>query len=248
MQADIEAIAQMGCHACSIVTALTVQDTHDVHSVIPLPAEHIQAQAETLLRDVRIDAIKIGLIGSAECAAALADIVRRLPSVPMVLDPVLTAGGGQALADAELIAAIQTLLLPLTRVLTPNTHEARRLAPGAENLGQCGFDLLALGCRHVLITGTHEHGPCVTNRFFAENRDMEAFQWERLGHSYHGSGCTLASSLAALLAGGLDPLPAVQAAQRYTWQTLKTGFRLGQGQRIPNRLFRTNHDPAVPLS
>lgn len=238
IQADIEAIASQGCHACSVITALTRQDTRNIQKVIPQPTAEITAQARLLLNDMPIQAIKIGLLGNAAIASALYGILKDYPQIPLVLDPILAAGGGAELADGSLIEAIKTLLVPLTTVLTPNSLEARRLVPETGDLDRCGVDLLALGCGFVLITGAHEDNPKVDNTLYSR-AGSRTFHWKRLSHSYHGSGCTLAASIAAKLALGLDPVQAIQEAQEYTWQALHAGFLPGKGQYVPNRFFWT---------
>jgi hydroxymethylpyrimidine/phosphomethylpyrimidine kinase len=123
--------------------------------------------------------------------------------------------------------------------LTPNGLEARRLANCAADAGisDCARALTGLGCRYVLVTGGHEPGEQVVNSLYDASGKLREDRWPRLPGEYHGSGCTLASAIAALLARGMDVPSAVQAAQAYTWKTLERAFRLGQGQHIPNRLF-----------
>jgi hydroxymethylpyrimidine/phosphomethylpyrimidine kinase len=148
----------------------------------------------------------------------------------------LAAGGGTALGNQQLLDAINQLLLPLTTILTPNSEEARRLAQ-CEDLVEAGWALQAKGADYVLITGTHEASDLVNNQLFMPERKTETFHWQRLPDSYHGSGCTLASAIAALLAQGLDPFTAVAEAQEFTWQSLSEAYQPGQGQHNPNRLF-----------
>jgi len=236
IQADIEAIISHRCHATSIITALTEQDSRNVKKLIPQRPEDILSQAETLLADFKISAFKIGLIGDAGVAKAIAQILRQYPNIPVVLDPVLAAGGGTRLASQQLIDAIVEQLLPLTTVLTPNSEEARRLARQTD-LMACGHGLQAQGADYVLITGSHEASDLVHNQLFMPDNLRETFNWERLPHSYHGSGCTLASTIAALLAQGLDVFTAVSEAQEFTWQALADAYQPGQGQHNPNRLF-----------
>lgn len=236
VQADIEAIVSHQCHAASVITALTEQDSRNVKKLIPQKSDDILRQAETLLSDFGIAAIKIGLIGHHETALVLGQILQQCRGIPVVLDPVLAAGGGTELAGDRLIATIIENLLPHTTVLTPNSQEARRLA-GLEDLADCGRLLQGKGAKHVLITGTHENSEQVHNRLFMPDNLSETFSWDRLPHSYHGSGCTLASTIAALLAQGLDVFTAVNEAQEYTWQALAAAYQPGQGQHNPNRLF-----------
>ena len=236
IQADIETIASHQCHAASVITALTEQDTHNVKKLLPQPASSIISQAKTILEDLPVKAIKIGLIGHVETAKAISTIANEYSALPIIFDPVLAAGGGTVLSNDELINAIIELLLPLTTILTPNSIEARQLAK-LDKLQDCGIKLLALGCENVLITGAHEQSTVVSNQLFYNKQSIETYTWDRLPHNYHGSGCTLASSIAAMIAHGLEIETAVQEAQEYTWNSLSTGFQPGSGQYIPNRLF-----------
>lgn len=236
VQADIEAIIGHQCHAASVITSLTEQDSRNVKNLIPQQPEDILTQAQTLLADFKVSAFKIGLLGDAGVAEAIAQILRQYPAIPVVLDPVLAAGGGTELASQQLIEVIVEQLLPLTTLLTPNSEEARRLSGQAE-LADCGRVLHGKGAEYVLITGTHESSELVHNRLYMPDNLQETFNWERLPHSYHGSGCTLASASAALLAQGLDVFTAVSEAQEFTWQSLAAAYRPGQGQYNPDRLF-----------
>ncbi|NJD08677.1 MAG: hydroxymethylpyrimidine/phosphomethylpyrimidine kinase [Methylococcaceae bacterium] len=236
VQADIETLSYVGCHACTVITALTVQDTCNVRAVVPQTAERLMEQAEAVMNDLPVAAVKIGLLGAADVAVVVAALIRRLPAIPVILDPVLAAGGGAALASEELIRRIRGDLLPLTTVLTPNSTEARRLT-GESGVDQCARRLLEFGCRHVLITGTHEDdGSLVTNRLYGHDR-RTSWQWPRLPHSYHGSGCTLAAALAGYLALGRDVEDAAVAAQDFTWNALVSGKALGRGQHLPTRAW-----------
>lgn len=237
IQADIEAIVSMGCHAAPVITTVTVQDTQNVKEMVSLSPGLVAAQARAVLEDMPVAAIKIGLLGSVEIAEAVHTLLTDYPRIPVVLDPILAAGGGTELAADELIDALRTLLLPMTTVLTPNSIEARRLAPEADSLEACAMALLDRDCELVLITGTHENSPQVVNSLYGNYRLLESFTWERLAGSYHGSGCTLASAIAGLIAQGQECLAAIRQAQEYTWETLRSGYRIGMGQLIPNRLF-----------
>jgi hydroxymethylpyrimidine/phosphomethylpyrimidine kinase len=237
IQADIEAIISMGCHACSVVTSLTVQDTTQVIAYAPMDADLVIQQARTLLEDMPVDAIKIGMLATREIVEAVHSILVDYPDIPVILDPVMASGGGNTLMEDEMLDALLTLLLPQTTILTPNSLEARRLAPDSDTLDACAMSLLDHGCRYVLITGTHENTRQVHNTLYGNNRKLETYSWERLEGSYHGSGCTLASAIAALIAQGQEPLTALYEAQNFTWQSLQHGYQLGMGQKLPNRLF-----------
>jgi len=237
LAADIGTLMSLGCHPAPVVTTVTVQDTTNVKSFTPLLPSLVIAQARAVLEDMGVAAIKIGMVGSVENVEAIHSILHDYPTLPVVLDPILRAGGGTPLADEDLTQAILELLLPLVTVLTPNSLEARIFAPGADTLDACAHQILERGCDYVLITGTHERTEQVINTLYGNRRTLESFTWNRLGHVYHGSGCTLASAIAALLAQGMDPLAAAREAQEYTWATLRYGYRAGMGQLLPDRLF-----------
>jgi hydroxymethylpyrimidine/phosphomethylpyrimidine kinase len=243
VQADLLTLSSMGCHPLTVITALTVQDTMGVEDVMPIEPDWVADQARCVLEDMPVAAFKLGVLGSVENIAAIAEVVSDYPDVPLILDPVLASGRGDEFANDELLIAMRELLFPQTTILTPNLIEARRLAMAGQDddtepdEAECARRLLALGCEYVLITGTHANTPQVVNTLYGRDGVVRTDSWERLPGSYHGSGCTLASAVAATLANGLGISEAVKDAQEYTWQTLKNGFRPGMGQYIPDRLF-----------
>ena len=241
IQADLLTLSSMGCHALTVVTAITVQDTAGVEDVLPIEADWVSDQARVLLEDMSVAAFKIGLVGSVENCAAIAEVVSDYPDVPLIFDPVLASGRGDEMATDDLIEAMRELLIPQTTIITPNSLEARRLADDGSDeersLEDCAKRILEMGCEYVLITGTHENTPQVINTLYGQQGVIRSDSWQRLPGSYHGSGCTLASAIAATLANGLDIPEAVREAQEYTWQALNAGFRPGMGQHIPDRFF-----------
>ena len=253
LQADIMTIASMGCHPLSVVTAITVQDSGGVDDVLPMDAEWVSDQARAVLEDMPVAAFKIGLLGSVENIAAIAEVISDYPGIPLVFDPILASGRGDELASEDMLGAMRELLLPQTTILTPNSMEARRLVQDEENdednpsLPECAKRILQLGCEYVLVTGTHEHTPKVINALYGARGLLRSDNWPRLPGIYHGSGCTLASAIAALLASGLPMEEAVKEAQEYTWQALQLGFRPGMGQHIPDRLFWARDEDDEPI-
>jgi hydroxymethylpyrimidine/phosphomethylpyrimidine kinase len=245
LQADVLTLAAHGCHPLTVVTAVTVQDTAGVEALLPMEGGWVADQARALLEDMPVAVFKLGLLGSVEAISAVAEVLSDYPDIPVVLDPVLASGRGDAFADEEAIAALIELLLPHVDILTPNSLEARRLAQELGAAGQaplslpeCARRLIVAGCAHVLVTGTHERGARVVNTLYGSHGPMGHDDWERLPGSYHGSGCTLASAIAANLAWGQRLPEAVRAAQRYTWHSLAAGFRPGMGQHLPHRLWQ----------
>jgi hydroxymethylpyrimidine/phosphomethylpyrimidine kinase len=247
LQADVLTLASMGCHPLSVVTAITVQDTVGVESFLAVDPDWVADQARCILEDIPVAAFKIGMLGSIEIVTVIAEVVSDYPDIPLVLDPVFASGRGDEFAGDEMVAAIRELLVPQSTVITPNTIELRRLAQeddeeAGSDLGELARHLLDIGCEYVLVTGTHEATPEVINTLYHRDGLVRSDSWQRLPGSYHGSGCTLASALAANLARGLEMTEAVYEAQDYTWQALQYGFRLGMGQYIPDRLFWARED------
>jgi len=227
LQADVLTLASLGCHPLSVLTALTVQDTRGVEGLLAIEPRWVREQARCVLADVAVAAFKLGVLGSARNVEAVAEVLAAHPAVPVVLDPVLASGRGDALADEAAREALLTHLVPRATVLTPNSMEARALG-GVENL-------LARGCAHVLVTGTHEDTPEVVNTLYGAGGARKELRHPRLPGTFHGSGCTLASAIAAFLARGESVPEAVRAALDYTWRTLEAGFRAGRGQLLPDR-------------
>ncbi len=237
IQADIETLFSIGCHCTPVITVLTVQNTQNASSLVCTQASLLLQQARAVLEDIPIKSFKVGLLGSVASVEVLHTLFRDYPDIPVVLDPIAIAGGGFEFGGEELIDAIRQLLLPLTTVLTPNTNEARLFAPTADTLDACANEILESGCRYVLLTGTHAHSENVENKLYTAHQDITVFSWPRLAASYHGSGCTLASALAGYLAHQSNLQEAVQQAQRFTWEALHHGHRVGLGQHLPNRSF-----------
>lgn len=236
LQADIQAISALGAHPLSSITALTVQDNDRVFNVHPVPALLVQQQARALIDKIEISAVKIGIVGNRANAEAIADTLRtmkqRNPGLHVVLDPVLASGHGDRLSADSPAQAIMTLL-PLATIVTPNLPEASALCGGEQRLDAQAKALLQ-HCPNVLIKGGHGAGPDVVNRLFTRDNQC-TWTWPRLEGSFHGTGCTLASAIATLLASGKPMVSAVEEAQAYCDQALQSAYAIASGQRIPNR-------------
>lgn len=237
LAADIQAVTALGAHPAPVAAAFTVQDTRNVSRVVALEPALVAEQARVVLADLRVAAVKLGLLANAAVGHAVAGLLRSHPRLPLIVDPVLKASGGGVLAEEALLRVYLEELFPLATLVTPNADEARRLVPQAPDGAHRAEALLATGAAHVLLKGADEATPKVRNVLYSAG-SCEEFTWPRLPGVYHGSGCTLASAIAALLARG-EPLPAaVRAAQGYTWEALKRGWALGKGQPLPNRQVR----------
>lgn len=237
IQADIEAISAQGCHAATVITCLTLQDTLNVQELMPVSRELFIRQVRLICQDYTIAAIKIGLLGSQAIARTVTELLDELNqenrSIPVVLDPVLAAGGGAELGRQQLITEINRML-PRISLLTPNRLEARRLAD-AETIDQAASHILAAGCKAVLITGADESDEhTVVNQLYQPHQNHQ-WRYPKLAGQYHGSGCTLAASISARLALGEPLQQALSVAQDYTLQTLRQATNPGRGQAIPRR-------------
>lgn len=237
IHADIESIRAMGGYAATVITATTSQDTVNVQAIHPVASNDLITQARMILDDMPVAAIKIGLLGSINNIEAIHTLLRDHRNIPVILDPILRAGGGSNLSNQEMIDAINTLLLPYVTLLTPNTNELRQLSPEADSISAGCQQLIERGCQYVIATGTHAPTDDVINTLFSAHGELQRKQWPRLAGEYHGSGCTFASATAALLAQGADICNAVEMAQLFTWNSLKHAYQLGKGQYLPNRFF-----------
>jgi hydroxymethylpyrimidine/phosphomethylpyrimidine kinase len=192
---------------------------------------------------MEISVFKCGLLGSLENIKIIAEITEDHPEIPLIIDPVLASGRGDDLVNAEIMKAMLELLFPKSYLITPNSHEARRMViESNENFEDLSIDLCAerlklLGCKNILITGTDENTEKVINTLYEKIGTVNPFYWDRLPEAYHGSGCTLASAISAYLALGFNLKTAVEEAQIYTWESLKNASKLGKGQCIPDRLY-----------
>ncbi|MGK5053273.1 bifunctional hydroxymethylpyrimidine kinase/phosphomethylpyrimidine kinase [Janthinobacterium sp. RB2P8] len=230
LAADIVAIAAQGAHALPVITALTVQDNDRVFAVEPVAPELLRRQAQALIAKMAIHAVKIGIPGSAANAAVIAQLIAQLrlahPGLPVVLDPVLASGHGDVLSRDDAVLALAPLL-PVTTVIVPNGPEALGLG-GEEHL-------LAQGCKNVLVTGGHGEGEAIINRCFDDAGGEREWRWPRLPGEFHGSGCTLASAIAARLAQGVSMQDALDMAQAYCHAALAGAYAIAPGQLIPQR-------------
>ncbi len=238
IQADIETTAALGGHCCPIITTQTIQNTESLIETQAINPDWIKRQTDHLLKDISPNAIKIGLLSSTETVEAIVEclIENNLTDLPIVLDPVLRSGSGTDLSNDNLVATIKDKLLPLTTIITPNNHEARTLS-ALNPLDKAAKKLIKQGCRFVLITGADEADQIVKNRLYGQNGLIEIYSFEKLPGTFHGSGCTLSSAIATLLAEGLNIRTAIEQAQTYTWNSLKAGYHVGQKQKTPKRIM-----------
>jgi hydroxymethylpyrimidine/phosphomethylpyrimidine kinase len=237
IQADLKAFARCGTHGMTAVTAITAQNTVGVTGVYPLPPEAIVEQVRAVAGDIGVDAVKIGMLGTARTIEAVGQALDLVPAAPVVLDPVMIAESGARLLDEDALDALRTLLMPRVTVTTPNLPEAKVLA-GEQTSGavldtsddaeRLAHAIHALGPGAVVITGGHRES--AFDLFFDGERSVEIPGERHPDGAAHGSGCTHSSALAAELARGADPLEAARRAKLVASDAVRDGLRdLGAG-------------------
>jgi len=234
IQADIKAVTMLDTFAATAITALTAQNTEGVHGVLPIDPAFIRLQMEVVLDDIGVDAIKTGMLHDAAVIDTVASVIaERAPLTPLVLDPVMVAKGGTPLIQTDAIEALKTRLLPRADVLTPNLPEAEILCGhkirDVAAMRDAARALLALGCGAVLLKGGHLDGDMVHD-VLATRAGFEEWTSPRVHTPHtHGTGCTLASAIAAGLAQGMAVSPAVARARDYVQRAIASAPGLGRG-------------------
>ncbi|HEX4506439.1 MAG TPA: bifunctional hydroxymethylpyrimidine kinase/phosphomethylpyrimidine kinase [Alphaproteobacteria bacterium] len=233
IQADLRTVSALGGFGMTAITALTAQNTLGVFGIHPVPPEFVARQMRVVLDDIGADAIKIGMLGSVEIVEAVADVLETIPDIPLVLDPVMISTSGSALLDAPGVAAMKKRLLPRTLLLTPNLPEAEALtglkADSLAAMEMAAGRLVELGARNVLLKGGHLVGDALIDLLVGKDGRAE-FRHTRVDTSHtHGTGCTLASAVAAGLARGAALRDAAAEAHDYVQRGLRNAPGFGRG-------------------
>jgi len=231
--ADIQTLSAMGCHAAPVVTAITVQNTVELRSFQSVEASLIEAQMRTVLDDLSPSVVKTGMLVNREIISVVSSVLGKHPEIKVIVDPVINSNNDERLSEGSLIVPLKKLLFPVASIITPNILEARLLAGKEAAADDCAALLSECNC---MITGTHAESTKVINAYYQRGRKLREWIWPRLKFEYHGSGCTLASAIAAGVAHGLDMEQALEQAQQFVINSLWAGFRPGHGQHIPGRL------------
>ena len=234
IQADIQAVTALGCHPLPVLSCLTVQDTRNVYNATATDPDIVRQQLECLAGDTPIHAIKTGALGNADVVDVLVDFLANHPDIPLITDPVIKAAGGGDLADEALIARMKERLFRHAEMITPNSIELALLGEN-EDPAQAARKLLNAGCQSVLATGGHGEGEDIINTLYHQAEEPSHFYVERVGGEYHGTGCTLAASIAAGRASGLSAGAAIDQAQDYVLRAIRHALRVGKGQPVPDR-------------
>ena len=243
IQADVETLFSMGCHCSSVATSITSQDTYEFRDSISIDPDVIDDQARAVLEDMLVTAFKVGLINSLDNVHAIYQILLDYPEKPVIFAPQLTSLHSQF--SMQIIDSIRALILPLSHVVSITATEAQLLCPLSDTLEASVQEILDSGTEYVLVSDIGLDVRHTISRLYSGSEDTslrgpKQWQWERLPHSYLGSGSTLAASISAHVAHGFDPVTAIDKAQHYTFNSMKNGRRMGMGQYIPNRMFWRN--------
>ena len=242
IQADLKTFAAFGVYGCSVITAITAQNTQQVTGIEPVSAEMVRKQLEAVLSDIRPDVVKTGMLANADVIRAVASSLGAAQRIPLVVDPVMLSKSGDALLDQDSAVTLRELLFPLADLITPNIPEAEVLTGKTlcrdEDFQEAARLLHSMGARCVLLKGGHRPRPQIEADLggnevidlLYDGREFHSIPgpWVNTPHT-HGTGCTLASAIAAGLAQGLELHPAILQARTYLTKALEAGFVVGQG-------------------
>jgi hydroxymethylpyrimidine/phosphomethylpyrimidine kinase len=237
IQADLKVFSAMGVYGGSVISCLTFQTTSGVQDILPLPFEVVRRQLECVFDDVNVDAVKVGMLGTEDIVRVVARILIDRHARNIVVDPVLEAKNGPKLLDAKGIVALKEVLIPLCTLLTPNVHEAEALTGirigDRKDIEAASEKLHALGAPNALIKGGHLPGEESVD-YLSDGRTVKGFKLPTLpDRTVHGTGCTLSSAIAALLAKGATLEEAVEKAKAYTHRAIENALKVGKGNLVP---------------
>lgn len=233
IQADIKTVTALGGYAATAITALTAQNTRGVHGVVPIDPAFVQQQMRVVIDDIGVDCVKTGMLHDAETIEAVAAVLDSLEGVPVVVDPVMVAKGGAPLLEPDAIGALRSRLLPMARVLTPNSPEAEALTGidviDRPSMERAGARLIEMGCEAVYLKGGHLPGARIDDLLIGRS-DVETLVAERVDTVHtHGTGCTLASAIATGLGQGRPLLAACARAQAFVQAAIAGAPGIGGG-------------------
>lgn len=232
VQMDLRVFHRIGVHGLSVISALTAQNTMGVVSIHPLPAEYVKAQIDAVIEDLRIDALKTGMLYSWDVVETVTDAVRRESLRNLVIDPVTISSSGMPLIKDGVIAQMVHALLPHARVITPNIYEASLITGlnigGVEDMQAAAERIRHLGPEVVIITGGHLTEDIAIDLYF-DGVDFHRIESRRYPGEYHGTGCAFSSAVTAYLALGKTPLEASRLAKELITQAIYKAYHIGRG-------------------
>ncbi|MBW1893444.1 MAG: bifunctional hydroxymethylpyrimidine kinase/phosphomethylpyrimidine kinase [Deltaproteobacteria bacterium] len=246
IQADLKTFAALGCYGMSVITALTAQNTRGVTAIHAVPLDFIEAQVKAVFSDIKPDAVKTGMLLSADIIELVAGLLKKYNPPNIVIDPVMIAQSGDRLIDDNAVEATKTLLLPIADMVTPNIPEAAALLnkriQSIDDIKPAASELSGFGCKNVLIKGGHADDTDCTDVFFtAVQKQYTYFSEKRITtKNNHGTGCTLASAIASFLAKGETMENSVKHAKQYITGAIKAGapYAIGKGHGPVHHFYR----------
>ena len=246
IQADLKSITANGAYAATVITAVTAQNTLGVQGAWPLPLDAVREQLASVFADLRIAAVKTGMLGGSELIELVADELQQRRPPAIVVDPVMISKTGFALLAEDAAVTLRHRLLPLATVVTPNVHEAQALTGltirSVADARQAGEMLVEAGAQAALVKGGHlAEAPATDVLVNADGAEIIAGEWIDQRHT-HGTGCTTASAIAARLAQGDDLSTAVHRAKRYVAEAIRGGLPIGQGVGPTDHFWMMRHD------
>ena len=239
IQADVKAMAVLGVHAASVITAITAQNTRGVSGILPVSEEFVKSQLEAVLRDCDVRAVKTGMLYSADIAETVVDILED-HDMPLVVDPVMVSGTGYDLAQADLVNVLKKDLIPICELVTPNKHEAEVLSGmRIQNKDDLMFACEVIGKTgsSVYIKGGHFNTPTVVDYLYLSS-EFTKFEYPRLKKSGHGSGCVLSSFITASMAKGIDIMNSVVKSRELIQESIATQYQIGKGDLVVNPMVK----------
>ncbi|ARD48194.1 bifunctional hydroxymethylpyrimidine kinase/phosphomethylpyrimidine kinase [Sporosarcina sp. P33] len=235
IQADLKTFQELGVFGTSAITAVTAQNTHGVHGVYPIQTDGVTAQIRAVLDDFDVKACKTGMLFSAEIITAVADLLKEYPPIPLVIDPVMIAKGGQSLLQQQAIQALKEHLLPLATIVTPNIPEAEVLTgmriQTDEDIQQAAAAFIEMGAKAVVMKGGHRCDMLDAKDYYADNEGQSftvTTPWIQTKDT-HGTGCTFAAALTSFLAKGCSMPDAVAEAKQFIQAAIEDGLQIGSG-------------------
>ncbi|WP_162063755.1 bifunctional hydroxymethylpyrimidine kinase/phosphomethylpyrimidine kinase [Vibrio taketomensis] len=245
IQADIKAISATGSFACSVITAITSQNTLGVSAIFPIPLEHVESQLDAVFSDLNIVAVKVGMLADANIIKVVANKIKQYQPKHLVIDPVMVATSGDLLLEQSAISTLKTELIPLADIITPNLPEGAALTGLAVPHNQDQMtamieDLRALGAKAVLLKGGHLEQDENSNDLLIQTESVHLISAKRCAtKNTHGTGCTLSSALASYLAQGNEMQTAVELAKQYISQAIAHAdeLQIGHGHGPVHHFF-----------
>lgn len=242
VQADIKTFSALGRYAMSVVTAVVAENTRRVLSVYPLPPRQTALQMQAVFEDIRVDAVKIGMLPDRESAQAVSQMLEKYQPPVVVCDPVLASTSGSSLSGSDAVQYLSEYIFPHCTLITPNIPETQILtsmtADNEENIAQAAQKLLSTGAKGVLIKGGHLDGGICTDRLFLPDGSVSEFSSERINtKNTHGTGCTLSSAITAFAADGCPIQTAVAKAKEFVGQAIEKAFDVGGGHGPVNHFY-----------